>query len=162
MTVFDINLPCVFLRELAVKVWSWAFVSEWFIPVLTLVLEAECNMWFLSTAGVIPTCRKDILITVLCWDRLHFGRMTWLLMCCKELTITSELIAHLILQIFVTQTSWVLLWQKGSTHGLPHFARWVVGLLFLWCPPSNFLPAAMRCLLLKGSWRRCGGEEMTC
>lgn len=96
MTVFDINLPCVFLRELAVKVWSWAFVSEWFYP--CPYFGARSRMQHV----VSEHCRRDSYL-----QKGHLNNSAllgqtvctvaeWLLMCCKEMTITSELIAHLI------------------------------------------------------------------
>lgn len=163
MTVFDINLPCGFLRELAVKVWSWAFVSEWFIPVLTLVLEAECNMWFLSTAGVIPTCRKDILITVLCWDRLS---ALWQNDLAADVLQGADNNVWIncspdIADICYSDKLGAALTKRKHSWPTPFckVGGWVA---FSVVPSLKFPPAAMRWLLLKGSWRKCGGEEMTC
>lgn len=138
-TVLDTDLRCVLLGRLLSKHRAELLLMSSYIPILTLVPGAGNNMWFLSTTAIvlISAFRDDILLTVhYCQDRLTaLWQGDLAAGCCKELTVMSAWIAHLI-------SRYSLLRQTGccteeNYHLWPTPLCMLGNLLFLGCPPST-------------------------
>lgn len=129
-----------------------------YIPSLTLVPGAE-SLWFLRTTVtvLISAFREDILLTVhYCQDRLTvLWRGVLAADCCKELTVMSEWIAHLISRYSLLKLGAAL--RKIITCGPLHCACWTI---YFFCGAllQPCLCAATRCLLLKNNWRKHRGR----